>query len=183
MITREELKDEIKQVLNEELSGDLTKDINNICKGQIVEELKVEIKKLFKEELRRYLFNLYKDQLKDELYETHGVLKWNKYKTREEVLSDLKILFDKYGIKDVGTTNIKFWENGNIIHFYTESTDPYLIKNLENDLDQYYFDLDEFPDGCCSALVFGKDPDEHNYTNKFYNERVFKIFSNGEWIV
>lgn len=183
MIPREELRDEIKQVLKEELSSDITKYIYKIYKDQIIEELKVEIKKLFKEELRRYLFNLYKDQLKDELYETHGVLKWNKYKTREEILADIKFLFDKYGVTDVGTTNSRFWENGNIMHFFIDSTDPYLIKNLENDLNHYYFDLDEFPDGCCSAIVFGKEHDSDKNMHKFYSERVFKILSNGEWVI
>ena len=113
------------------------------------------------------------------------MLKWDKNKTKGEVLNDLKVIFDKYGITDVSTTNTLFWENGDIEHFFIDSTDSVLVKNLEDDLTDYYFDLDEFPDGCCAAIVYGMDTQSNIDLHNFHTRRgrVFPILNNGKWVV
>lgn len=111
------------------------------------------------------------------------MLKWSKYKTKGEVLADLKFIFDKYGITDVSTTNSRFWENGDIEHFFIDSKDSNLVKNLEDELTEYYFDLDEFPDGCCAAIVIGMDTENHKDIHEFYEEDKVVIYDGGKWVI
>ena len=111
------------------------------------------------------------------------MLKWSKDKTKEEVLADLKLIFDKHKVTSVETTDKKFWENGDIELFFVAFTDNMAVNDLENDLSEYYFDLDTFPSGNCGAIVLGMDTENHIEMQSFYKSKKFMIYENGKWVI
>lgn len=111
------------------------------------------------------------------------MFKWSKSKTKEEVLSDLKVIFDKHGASKVLTKSKEFWTGGEIVVFVIDSDNEIDYELLTCDLDDYLCNEEEYPDGVSSGMAL--DINEPLARFELYNG-VLKcnvIYDNGKWLV
>ena len=109
------------------------------------------------------------------------MFKWSKDKTKEEVLADLKVIFDKHGANRVITSSTEFWTGGEIVIFIIDSKDVIDTEKLTCDLDNYLCNDEVYPDGGSSgmALDIKESLAQFYLNNKALKHKV--IYENGKW--
>ena len=111
------------------------------------------------------------------------MFKWSKNKSKEEVLNDLKVIFDKHGVSKVLTKSKEFWTGGEIVTFVIDSDNVIDYELLNCDLDDYLCNEDEYPNGGSSgmALDINEPLARYELNNKILKCNV--IYIDGKWVI